>query len=1147
MAFLNESHIEEADIAFFTSALDYQHLDGWQKKLLGRDSLKDVVLKDRLQVALARLNPDLPPMCLEHAVLELTRSRASLPPVVANQQIYELIRGGVPVSYGDEEMREVQDYVQVIDFNNPKNNDFLVVSQLSIEYQNITGITRRPDLLLYVNGLPLVMIELKNATVKVKHGYDDNLQKYKENIPQLFWYNLFVCISNGIQTRVGSFNAPWEHFFSWAKLEDNSVNPDQEGLPAIEEASRKEQNRLSLQIFCQGLCNSRNLLDYLENFVLFHRNKVKIIAKNHQYLGVNNTVRALEEREGNQGKLGIFWHTQGAGKSYSMIFLTRKVRRKVTGNWSFLIVTDRNDLDDQIFRNFLETETISLPADEKPDKNSFRAKGYGSRKQLKDALHSNKSFYFSTIFNFGIKKGLSFPCLSKRDDWVVIVDEAHRSQYKALGENMRIGLPHAQYIAFTGTPLLRSELTRDWFGGYVSEYNFAQSIEDGATVPIYYKKSVPRVEQVNEDLVGDAASILEEENLSEEQQQKLDREYSTMLQVVRRDDRLEEIARHIVQHFPYRLDVDDDAGKRKPTKAMVVSIDKFTAVRMYEKVQYHLKEEIKNLRRKKTKDRDPELNKRYSRAISFMEETRMAVVISLEGSEKEEIKKFAAQGLDIAPHRKLMEYPDEDGRNIEDYFKDPNSTYRIVFVTAMWLTGFDAPTASTLYLDKPMQNHTLMQAIARVNRVYEGKKNGLVIDYFGVFRNLKKALAAYAEGSKGKNQDGEGLDEFPVKEFTVLLKLLEESIVLAKQYCCELGADIDKILSLGEKGFKEVELFSDYADKILEKNEYRDQLGLYVNTISALYDSAKPEIYEFPEIKKNRDVFEYLRKIVDRNVDQDEQVERAREKLDNLLDSSVLGRGDLQQTQENRGHYVFSNGALVDLGKLNFDQLRQEFKEKKHQHIEFADLSQFMQVKLRQMMRDNKTRGSFLERFEKIIDEYNSGSISIEEAYEQLIREAENLSEEQNRATREGMTEEELEIFDLLKKEKLTKAEKKSVKLAARTLLKRLKDAKDTVLIRAWYKHHESQEKVRREIQLVLDKNLPDSYDRGLFSEKTDVIFQHFYNQAEQGIESAVHAGALRACPQDFFCLIPRHVLCKGVVKRPVDKRTTQSEHTIAI
>ncbi|GAB6193578.1 type I restriction endonuclease subunit R [Desulfocastanea catecholica] len=1103
MAFLNESHIEEADIAFFTSSLKYEYLDGWQKKLLGRESLQDVVLKDRLYNVLEKLNPDLPPMCLEHAVLELSRSRAGMSPLMANKQVYELIRGGVPVTYGDEEMREVSDYVRIIDFQYPEKNDFLVVSQLSIEYQDITGITRRPDVLLYVNGLPLVMVELKNATEKVKSGYDDNLQSYKENIPQLFCYNLFVAISNGIQTRVGSYNAPWEHFFSWVKLEDSSVNAEQPGLPAIESTSRKNGNRLSLQLFCEGLCNKINLLDYFENFVLYHLNKVKIIAKNHQFLGANNAVKALEEREGNQGKLGIFWHTQGSGKSYSMIFFTRKVNRKIAGDWSFLIVTDRNDLDDQIFRNFLETETLSLQKGEKIDKNPFRAKGNRSRKQLQDALQANKSYYFSTIFNFGIKKGLTYCQISARDNWVVIVDEAHRSQYKALGENMRIALPNAQYIAFTGTPLLSSELTRDWFGAYVSEYNFAQSIEDGATVPLFYKKSVPRVEQVNENLLGDAAQILENENLSEEQQEKLDREYSTLLQVVRRDDRLEEIAKHIVQHFPYRLDVDDDEGKRKPMKAMVISIDKFTAVKMYEKTQYHLKEEIKELRRLVAKESDAEQKKRYLRAIAFMEETKMAVVISLEGSEKQEKKKFARQGIDIAPHRKLMEYPDEDGRNIEDYFKDPNNLYRIVFVTAMWLTGFDAPTVSTLYLDKPMQNHTLMQTIARANRVFEGKKNGIVIDYFGVFRNLKKALSAYAEGSKGKQKDGEGLDEFPVKEFAVLLKLLEEAIVEAKAFCRELGADIDTILGIGEKGFKEIELFEDYANTLLERKEYKNQLGLYVNTISSLYDSAKPEIYENPEIKKARDVFEYLRKIVDRSGDQDEQVERAKEQLDALLDSSVLGKGDLLKTTEkspNYRKYTLSNGSLIDLGRLNFEQLRQEFKEKKHKNIEFEDLSQYLQIKLRQMTKENKTRGSLFARFEKIIEEYNSGSISIEEAYEDLTEQAENLSEEERRAARNGMTEEELEIFDLLKKDTLTKKEKKQVKLAAQSLLKKLKNAKDTVLIEKWYKELQSQARVRREIQVVLSNTLPESYDQDLFDEKINIIFQHLYNQAERGV-----------------------------------------------
>ena len=581
MAFLNESHIEDADIQFFVSNLNYKHVNAWEKQFLGRDSLKDVVLIEDLRIALRRINKNLPGEAIEHAIYELTKSRATLTPVLANKEIYELIKNGVPVSFLNEEGREEKGYAEVLDFENDKNNDFLVISQLSIEYLQTENITRRPDLLLYVNGLPLVMIELKNATEKVKIGYDKNLKDYKRDIPQLFWYNCFVAISNGIQTRVGSFNAPWEHFFSWVKLKDTAVSNDQRSRIEIEKESETKSNRLSLKLFCEGLCDKSRFLDYFENFVLFHKNKVKIIAKNHQFLGVNNAIKSLINKEGKKGKLGVFWHTQGAGKSYSMIFFSQKIQRKLEGNWSFLIITDRTDLDDQIYRNFQETEAIIETKDQR--ENYYRP---SNRNKLREYLQSNRTYVFALIHKFGIKKGKTFPQLTDRDDWIVIVDEAHRTQYKGYGENMRIGMPNSQYIAFTGTPLLRNELTKDWFGDYVSEYNFAQSIEDGATVPLYYKKSVPRVEQINEDLVGEAAEILENENLTEEQKDKLDREYSTLMEVVKREHRQQEIAKHIVQHYPYRLNVIDENNHRKPMKAMVVCIDKFTAVRMYELVMH---------------------------------------------------------------------------------------------------------------------------------------------------------------------------------------------------------------------------------------------------------------------------------------------------------------------------------------------------------------------------------------------------------------------------------------------------------------------------------------------------------------------------------------------------------------------------------
>ncbi|MCW3806127.1 type I restriction endonuclease subunit R [Plebeiibacterium marinum] len=1092
MAFINESHIEEADIQFFELKLGYEHINAWEKQLIGRDSLKDVVLKDRLRTKLQDLNTHLPQESIDYAVSELCKSRASLTPVMANKQVYELIKKGVPVDYNNDDGREEKDYVKVIDFENAKNNEFLVVSQLSIEYLQTQNITRRPDLLLYVNGLPLVMVELKNATEKVKVGYDKNLTDYKRDIPQLFWYNLFVGISNGIQTRVGSFNAPWEHFFTWLKQEDTAVSHDQMDKDEIEKLSETTRKRLSLQIFCEGLCEKSKMLDYFENFVLYHKNKVKIIAKNHQYLGVNNAIESFKNREGKQGKLGVFWHTQGSGKSYSMIFYSRKIQHKITGNWSFLIITDRTDLDDQIYKNFKDTETIVETKDQK--ENYYRP---SKREKLKDYLQSNRTYVFSLIHKFGIEKGKTYPKLTDRNDWIIIVDEAHRTQYKGLAENMRIAMPNAQYIAFTGTPLLRSELTKEWFGSYVSEYNFAQSIEDGATVPLYYKKSVPKVEQVNPDLVKDAAEILENENLSEEQIKKLDKEYSTLLQVVRRDDRLEEIAKHIVKHFPYRLDVLDDEGNRKPMKAMVICIDKFTAVRMYEKVQYHLKEELKDLRRKHLREKDATLKSKHKRAIDFIEETKMAAVISQEGTEKEEREKFTKEGLDITPHRKLMDYPDEDGRDIEDYFKDPNNPYRMVFVTAMWLTGFDAPSVSTLYLDKPLRNHTLMQTIARANRVIEGKKNGLVIDYFGVFRNLKKALAAYAEGTKGKKNKGEDDEEFPVKEFEELLELIQQAIAEAKAYCSDLGADLEKILNLGEKGFKEIELFDEFANLILANDAYKKQLGLYVNTIVSLYDSAKPEIYDYPHIKKERDVLKYLKKVVDRHIDQDEAIERAKQQVDDLLDSSILGQGDL--LNDPQGDFIIEEAKQVDLSKLNFEKLREEFPEKEHKNIEFADLREFMDIKLKQMVAQNKTRGSFLARFQDVIDNYNSGSISIEKAYEELIKQAEGLSEEENRATKSGMSEEEQELFDLLKKDKLSQKEEKEVKLAAHTLLEKVMDSKNRIFLPEWHKEKASQEKVKHEIQKILNETLPESYDRDIFTKKTDIIFQHFFELAVSG------------------------------------------------
>lgn len=1083
MAYLNESHIEDAHVTLFEE-LGFRHSNAWKHQLLGRDSLKEVVFKQQLHTALTSLNSHLPENAIQDALYELTKSRLSLNEIEANQEVYELIKEGVPVSFTNDKGVEEQSKAKVIDFEEVTSNSYEVISQLSIQHLH-SNATRRPDLILYVNGLPLVMVELKNATVKLKTAYDDNLQKYRRDIPQLFYYNLFVLVSNGIQTRIGAFNAPWEHFFTWIKEQDNSQNPRQMNLKTIEALSQNEQPKLSLVVATHGLCRPINLLDYCENFVLYSKKRVKIIAKNHQFLGVNASVDAIAKRN---GKVGTFWHTQGSGKSYSMIFFSKKVKRKLRGDWSFLIVTDRSDLDDQLFKNFLHTETFKLAKSESNHKNPFRAKGKSSKKQLAQALQHNKSYFFTTIFNFGLDKGKRYTQKSDKADWVVIVDEAHRTQYKSLGDNLRIALPNAQYIAFTGTPILKNSQTQAWFGDYVSEYNFAQSIEDGATVPLYYQKSVPRVQNINENLLDEASEIIEAYELSEKAKHKLDREYSNLVAVVEREDRLDEVAKDIVKHFPKRLNVKDEEGNPRPMKAMVVSINKFTAVKMFDKVQKFVKERIRELRLEQSKEPNVKKKQKIQEEIAFLQSTKMSVVISQEGSLKEECEKFDAKGLNLRPYRKLMDHPDEDGRDIEDYFKDPNNPYRIVFVTAMWMTGFDAPSVSTLYLDKPMKNHTLMQTIARTNRVFEAKKNGLIVDYFGVFRNLKKALSDYGEGSYGSPDE-----VMPVQEIEALIALLEEAIAKTKTFLLDLDVEIEPILALRERVFREIELFEDFANKILVNDEVRKAFNLHVNTVTSLYDSAKPKVFEFPHLQKARDLLLYLKELLNRQLEQDESLKQAQEALDDLLDSSVIREGDLAE-----GTVSIEPYKKINLAKLDFEKLREEFPKKEHQNIALSNLKELMEHKLKQMMAQNRTRGQFMEKFEQIMDEYNNDSMLIEDKYERLLGLSEAMQEEESRAMREGLSEEQLEIFDLLKKEKLTQTEKSEVKKASVELLKRLEERREELFVEPWYREKQKREIVESEIREVLDSTLPLSYDKELFSLANQKVVNHISTLAQQ-------------------------------------------------
>lgn len=1035
----------------------------------GRSDKREVILGNRLKEAAVRINPGIPESAIDDALAVLTDKRYAMSPIAANREIDGLIRDGIPVVFENAQGKKEQERVRVIDFDpGSKHNRFMAVSQLWIKGERNY---RRPDILLYVNGIPLVFIELKNSNVKLKAAFDDNLTTYRKEIPQLFLFNAFCILSNAIETKVGSFNSPWEFFFKWLRVESEKEKVDPQKI---------QREGTSVELAVAGLCAPVRLLDYLENFIIYHKETEKIIAQNHQFIGVNNAFQAFLERKSKQGKLGVFWHTQGSGKSFSMIFYVRKIFRRLTGNFTFVVITDRDDLDGQIYRNFLNTGTVKKHEAAQP-KNSG---------EMRKFLGQNKRLVFTLIQKFRYEKGMEYPLLSDRDDIVVIVDEAHRTQYKTFAENMRKGLPNAQYLAFTGTPLLgRERKTNAWFGDYVSEYNFQQSMDDGATVPLFYEKRVPEVLIQNEDLSEEFYEILEDENLDEAQKAKLEKKFAQEIEVIKRDDRLETIAKDIVFHFPRRGYLG---------KGMVISVDKFTAVKMFNKVQHHWKEELKRLHGiiKKTAN---EIEKtRLKRIVEYMRIVEMAVVISEEAGEEE---KFKEQKLSVKEHRDRMNRLDKHGHDIEYNFKDPAHPLQLVFVCAMWLTGFDAPTVSTLYLDKPMKDHTLMQTIARANRVTSWKindvikKNGEIVDYYNVFRNMKKALKDYAQGQ-------EGLDKPPVREKSELFRLLDEAVQQGLAFCLEKEIDLAEVMDSKEV-FKNIGRFTEFADILLGNEEWRKSFNVYENTITSLYEAAKPEILGKPAVRYVA-VFQYLRGVIDSIIEQID-IDKVGIRIGELLDESVVvDNAEKFMAGDHKPEYqIVAKGKKWDLSKINFDKLREDFKQASYKNIEIADLRAFLENKLQLMLEQNLTRIDFAQRLQQIIDTYNAGGSSNENYFEELLKFTKKLKEEDERAAKEGLSDDELELFDLLKKDKMTKAEELKVKLAAKALLHRLVKEQPKVLVQDWFKDSQTQKRVRAEVEKVLDKKLPESYTRVLFKKKCDAVFDAMLDYASHGLKWA--------------------------------------------
>ena len=1018
----------------------------------GRNSKRQCVLPVVLTDALYRINPTIDKSIIDDIVRDLSRDFTGTDLTDTNYKNYKKIRDKIKVKV-KKNGKDDFDFVQLIDFDNPENNTFTAVSQMWIQgHYNY----RRPDILIFVNGLPLVFIELKNSIVKVEEAYNKNLLNYKKDVPNLFAFNQICVLSNGLETKLGAFNATYDYFFEWLKVENEKETINREEL-------NDTYKKISVERFVDGMLKKSRLIDYIENFILFENQRVKIIAKNHQFFGVNNLMQSVVKRKELQGKLGVFWHTQGSGKSYSMVMFARKVKRKINGNFTFLIITDRDDLDTQIHKNFVRTEVIGDKVECQPKNSS----------QLREYLQSNKEFIFTLIQKFRYDKSKAYPVLSTRDDIIVMVDEAHRTQYKDLAENMRAGLPNANYIAFTGTPLLGAKrLTNQWFGNYVSEYNFAQSVEEGSTVPLFYSRRVPTVELENNYLDDEVLDIIEDENLTEEETKKVENSASKILEVIKREDRLDKIAQDIAHHFPRRGFLG---------KAMVVSVDKFTTVKMYDKVQHYWQIEIQNLVKERNQAKTKEERDDLSNRINYMRNVEMAVVISDTNADEE---RFTKQGLDISKHKAKMAEISPEGLDLEDRFKTPHDPLSLVFVCAMWLTGFDVKNLSTLYLDKPMKSHTLMQAIARANRVYPGKPCGIIVDYVNVFKYMKQALSDYGSG----NDD----DDYPAKDIESLKTMIDDSVKEGEEFLSSIGLDLNEMMA--EKGtFNKSSAILNAYNTIIATDDGKEKFKVITNTMCNLYEASKPEIFEQHWRNPKFAPLKYIHDMFDNSI-RDDRVEEAKQRISDVLDGSISS-SDVEENSD----IVIHEGKVIDISKLDVDDLKKEIKHAPYKAIEINDLKEYLEKALEQMINKNVERVKFSERFKGIVDRYNSGSSENEDYYDQLLQLIEDLKKESTRANFEGLTEEELELFDLLiKDKKLTKAEEQSVKLAAKSIYSKLTEEKSDLFVVDWYKDEQPKLKVKQAIEQVLDEDLPDCYDKEIFAVKTNLLLNHFIDMTVQ-------------------------------------------------
>jgi len=939
-AVLTESQVEKAALGWLKGL-------GWQvargpaiapgEPGAERQSYQEAILPDRLRDALLRLNPTIPPEAIKDAFRRV--SRVGSPSLTqANRLLHRMLVDGVDVAYQAED-RLVHDKARLVDFENPDNNDWLAVNQFPVqEGQN----TRRPDIVLFLNGLPVGVIELKNPTDENATIWTafNQLQTYKQDIPSLFVYNEALVISDGLEARIGSLTANREWFLPWRTIEGEELAPA--SMPQLE-------------ILIKGVFDRMRFLQFIRHFIVFEEETggalVKKLAGYHQFHAVLRAVQATvnASRPGGDRRCGVVWHTQGSGKSLTMAFYAgRIILHPAMENPTLVVITDRNDLDDQLFGTFARCHELLR---QKPVQARDRA-------HLRELLQvASGGVVFTTIQKFlPEQKGDSFPKLSDRRNVVVIADEAHRSQYDFIdgfARHMRDALPNASFIGFTGTPIeLTDKNTRAVFGDYISIYDIQRAVQDGATVPIYYESRLAKLELDDAEkprLDEEFEEITEGEE--EERKEKLKTKWAALEAVVGTEKRIRLIAQDIVNHFERRLEAMDG-------KAMIVCMSRRICVDLYNAIvalrpRWHDEDDAKGV-----------------------------IKIVMTGS--------ASDRLDWQPH--IRNKPRREA--LAKRFKDPADPLKLVIVRDMWLTGFDAPCLHTMYVDKPMRGHGLMQAIARVNRVFKDKPGGLVVDYLGLADHLRKALANYTESG------GKGATAIDQKEAVAVM--LEKYEV-----CCDLFHGFGWSAWVKGTPAQRLGLLPTAQEHILAQEDGKARLLKAVTELSQAFALAVPHEKAL-EIRDDVAFFQAVRAALAKTSAPSPKPKEDLEHAIRQLVSKAVASDEVVD--------IFAAAGLKkpDISILS-DEFLAEVRGLPQKNLAVELLRKLLTEEIRARSRKNLVQSrSFAEMLEKSIRAYQNRAIGTAQVIEELIALAKNMREANRRGEELGLSEEEIAFYDAL-------------------------------------------------------------------------------------------------------------------------------------